>query len=194
MPGTRFGVRHMARRYALTGGAVMAVVLAGTPADAQAPPAAAQPAAQAPARPPAPPPLLGAVTEADLRGYAPWQPYFATPYEPDAAAVGTIKAQARSVTVFSIVATWCPDSRREVPRFLAIMNAAGFPASAVTMIGVDRTKKDAEGLTGKWGITRVPTFVFLREGREVGRVVERTPDGATLEAEIARILSGGQLD
>jgi len=61
--------------------------------------------------------------------------------------------------------------------------------SMLTMVGVDRTKKDPEGLTEKWGITRVPTFVFLRNGREVGRVVEKTPVGATLEGEIARLLT-----
>jgi hypothetical protein len=54
---------------------------------------------------------------------------------------------------------------------------------------VDRSKKDAGGLTEKWGITRVPTFVFLRNGQEIGRFVERVPPGSTLEAEIARILS-----
>jgi hypothetical protein len=57
------------------------------------------------------------------------------------------------------------------------------------MVGVDRTKKDADGLAEKWGVTRVPTFVFLRDGQEVGRVVERTPAGVTLEGEIARLLA-----
>lgn len=59
------------------------------------------------------------------------------------------------------------------------------------MVGVDSTKKDTEGLTDKWNITRVPTFVFLHDGREIGRFVERTPAGSTFEAEIAKILGGG---
>jgi thiol-disulfide isomerase/thioredoxin len=87
--------------------------------------------------------------------------------------------------------TWCPDSKRELPRFFATMEAAGIGDSVLTMVGVDRTKKDAEGLTEQWNITRVPTFVFLRDGREFGRFVERTPAGSTFEAEIAKILSGG---
>jgi thiol-disulfide isomerase/thioredoxin len=108
---------------------------------------------------------------------------------PDASAVAAIAAGADGATVLLVVGTWCPDSRREVPRFLAIMDAAGIRESQLTMVGVDRTKKDAEGLTEKWGITRVPTFVFLRNGQEIGRVVERTPAGATLEGEIARVLA-----
>jgi thiol-disulfide isomerase/thioredoxin len=93
------------------------------------------------------------------------------------------------VTVLLVMATWCPDSKRELPRFFAIMDGVGLDDAVLTMVGVDRTKKDPEGLTETWGITRVPTFVFLRNGREVGRVVEKLPAGATLEGEIARILT-----
>jgi thiol-disulfide isomerase/thioredoxin len=92
------------------------------------------------------------------------------------------------VTVLLIMATWCPDSKRELPRFFAIMDGVGMNEAMLTMVGVDRTKKDPEGLTEKWGITRVPTFVFLRDGREVGRVVEKLPAGTTLEGEVARLL------
>ena len=169
---------------------------APAPASQPAAPAAATPAAApvvaaAPAtpRPPAPAPLLGHVTREQIRAYDPWKPLFVEPYVPDAAAVATIRANADDIAVLLIVATWCPDSKREVPRFFAIMDGAGIRESQLTMVGVDRTKKDAEGLTEKWGVTRVPTFVFLRNGQEVGRVVERTPAGATLEGEIARVLA-----
>jgi thiol-disulfide isomerase/thioredoxin len=167
-----------------------------TPPAAAAPPAtpaAPQPVPVTPApsapRPAAPAPLLGHVTRAALQAYVPWQPLFAEPYVPDADAVTAIKASADGITVVLVMATWCPDSKRELPRFFAIMDKAGISESQLTMVGVDRTKKDAEGLTEKWGVARVPTFVFLRDGREVGRVVEKTPAGATLEGEIARVLA-----
>jgi len=108
---------------------------------------------------------------------------------PDPEATAAIKANAGGLTVLLVMGTWCPDSKREMPRFFAIMDGAGLGDAQLTMVGVDRTKKDAEGLTETWGITRVPTFVFLRNGQEVGRVVERTPAGATLEGEIARLLA-----
>jgi thiol-disulfide isomerase/thioredoxin len=169
---------------------------APAPASQPAAPAAATSAAApvvaaAPAtpRPQAPAPLLGHVTREQIRAYDPWKRLFVDPYVPDAAAVATIRANADGIAVLLIVATWCPDSKREVPRFFAIMDGVGFRESQLTMVGVDRTKKDTEGLTEKWGVTRVPTFVFLRNGQEVGRVVERTPAGATLEGEIARVLA-----
>ncbi len=159
------------------------------PAVAPAPPPAPPvPSAAAP-RPPAPAPLLGHVTREQLRNYASWEPLFAQPYLPDPGVIAAIKANANGVTVLLIMATWCPDSKRELPRFFAIMDGVGMDEAKLTMVGVDRTKIDAEGLTAKWSVTRVPTFVFLRNGQEVGRVVERTPAGATLEGEIARLLA-----
>ena len=161
----------------------------GKPADVVAP---GQPRPPVPARPPGPPPLLGHVTRAQLNDYESWKALMAATYSPDAAAVATIKEKSSGVAVLLIMGTWCGDSKREVPRFFAIMDAAGIPDSALTMVGVDRTKKDTEGLTDKWTITRVPTFVFLRDGKEVGRFVEKTPAGSTTEAEVAKAIATGK--
>ena len=169
---------------------------AAAPAPAPATSAPAQPSAApartAPAtpRPPAPPPLLGHLTRAALHEYASWTPLWEQPYEPDPAAVVTIKANAKNLTVLVVMATWCPDSKREMPRYFATMDAAGIGDAGLTMVGVDRSKKDTEGLTEQYGITRVPTFVFFRDGKEIGRFVERTPAGSTFEAEVAKILAG----
>jgi len=169
--------------------AVAAVVVQPAPPAPAVPPVDAASATPAAApRPPAPAPLLGHVTREQVRNYASWQSLFAQPYAPDPGAIATITANTNDVTVLLIMATWCPDSKRELPRFFAIMDGVGMNEAMLTMVGVDRTKKDPEGLTEKWGITRVPTFVFLRNGLEVGRVVEKLPAGTTLEGEIARLL------
>jgi hypothetical protein len=141
----------------------------------------------APARPPAPAPLVGPVSRAELEDYETWKTLRAQDYTPDSAAVKTIGERGRDVQVLAIVATWCPDSKREVPRFFKIYDQAGLGLGKVTLVAVDRTKKDAEGLTVKHEILRVPTFVFLREGKEIGRVTERAV--TTLEQDIAAILA-----
>ena len=136
-------------------------------------------------------PLLGHVTRAQLKTYEPWALFWEQPYVPDAASVASIKSQVRDLEVLLVMGTWCPDSKREMPRYFATMDAAGLGDAKLTMIGVDKTKKDTEGLTEKWNITRVPTFIFLRNGKEEARFVERTPIGTTFEVELARILRGG---
>jgi thiol-disulfide isomerase/thioredoxin len=142
--------------------------------------------ATAGARSPAPAPLIGHVKRAMVENYETWKTLRAQDYTPDTAAVRTIRTRGRDVKVLLILATWCPDSKREVPRFFKILDQAGISVSKVTMVAVDRTKKDAEGLTVKHAVTRVPTFVFFRGDKEIGRVTERAT--TTLEKDIATIL------
>lgn len=168
-----------------------------TPAPAPAPvtPAPAAAAAASPVPPPdaaarsarpQTPPLTGQVTRAALLNYPGWEQLRAEDYTPDAAAVAAIKEQSRDVEALLFVASWCPDSKRDVPRFFKILDQAGFPESRVTMHSLDRTKKDAAGLTVQWNIERVPTFIFLRGGKEIGRIVERPK--TTLESDLLQIL------
>lgn len=86
--------------------------------------------------------------------------------------------------------TWCPDSRREVPHFLKITDRCGIESSRVRLYGLDRSKKSADGLTDQYHIEFVPTFVFLKNGTEVGRITEK-PHGS-LEADMFAILAAAQ--
>jgi len=75
--------------------------------------------------------------------------------------------------------TWCPDSQREVPKLLKIVDILrekyGKPLP-VSFVGVDRSKqKPAELVAGK-SIEKVATFIYFRGDRELGRIVE-TPKG-----------------
>jgi hypothetical protein len=57
------------------------------------------------------------------------------------------------------------------------------------MYALDRAKSfpGGEELIARWGIKRLPTFVFLRGGREVGRITE-TPE-VSLLTDFARCVS-----
>ena len=45
------------------------------------------------------------------------------------------------------------------------------------MYGVDRSKESRDGLTEKYHITNVPTFIVLSGGEEIGRIVEHSEEG-----------------
>ena len=49
------------------------------------------------------------------------------------------------IKITIVMATWCSDSRREVPRFYKILDKLKFNLSNITLINVDR-KKTAEGI------------------------------------------------
>ena len=131
--------------------------------------------------------LLGAVSRAELEDFAPWAEHLRQPYAPDPDAVARLTESLRGIEIVALIGTWCPDSYHQVPRLLRIIDAARFPSGGLTLIGLDRTKRDEAGLAKRWGVTRVPTFILLRDGVEIGRIVER-PDAA-LEAHLARIVA-----
>ncbi len=87
-------------------------------------------------------------------------------------------------------ATWCPDSKREVPRFFKIVEQAGLKKQLkIEMWAVDRKKNSPNDLAKKYHVEYVPTFVFERNGQEIGRIVE-SPASAYLEEDIWNILNG----
>ncbi len=86
--------------------------------------------------------------------------------------VQMIKQVEDSVSTLVFLGTWCPDSRREVPRFLKVADEAGIPADRIKLYALDRSKISEDGLSKQYHIERVPTFVFLKHGEEIGRITE----------------------
>ena len=137
--------------------------------------------------------LIG-VLEKEMLNTGPYRDWFQASYnayQPDMSAVANLKPLLRELHILVFLGTWCGDSRREVPRFMKIMDAAGFPTDRMKLVGVDRRREHYKKSPGgeQWGlnIQRVPTFIFLKNGKEVGRIVERPLLG--LEQELCDLLS-----
>jgi thiol-disulfide isomerase/thioredoxin len=107
-------------------------------------------------------------------------------YLVDKKALAILKTSMDSIKSCIIMGTWCSDSRVQVPRFYKIMDKIGYPDENITLICVDESKK-APGIDiDQYSIIRIPTFIFYKEGKEIGRIVE-TPD-TSLEEDICKIL------
>ena len=104
--------------------------------------------------------------------------------------VGLIQNVNAGVNVIVFFGTWCSDSRREVPHFLKIADQSGIDSSRIRLYGLDRSKKSNDGHSDKYHIEKVPTFIFLKNDDEVGRITEK-PAG-TLEADMLAILAAAQ--
>lgn len=108
-------------------------------------------------------------------------------YEPSEKVVETLRRLPAGWETTVVLGTWCSDSQREVPRFLRVADEAGIPDSLITLIGVDR-KKEAKGIElDDLDIQLVPTFIFYRNGKEMGRIVETPKDN--LETDMLVILA-----
>jgi thiol-disulfide isomerase/thioredoxin len=91
------------------------------------------------------------------------------------------------LTIKIVMGTWCPDSRREVPRFIRILDVWKFPVSMVTYIGVDNGKLSPVGEYDKLDIQRVPTFIIYKNNNEAGRIIENPK--TSLEQDMVNILT-----
>ena len=91
-----------------------------------------------------------------------------------------------NLSIKIVMGTWCPDSRREVPRFMRILDIWKFPVSMITFIGVDNAKLSPVGEYDKLDIQRVPTFIIYKNNVEAGRIIENPT--TSLEQDMVNIL------
>jgi hypothetical protein len=92
--------------------------------------------------------------------------------------------------------TWCPDSRREVPRMLKILDACHVPSDRIRIIMVDYRdsvyKQSPEHQEKGRDIQHVPDLLVLDQGREMGRIVESPV--VTLENDLLAIAGGARYE
>lgn len=103
-----------------------------------------------------------------------------------------IKKELATYKILAFMGTWCGDSKREVPRFYKVLETVDYPIKNLTMVTVDNTKpnykKSPTGEEVGYHIIKVPTFIFLKNGKEINRIVESPIK--SLEQDIAAIVNG----
>jgi thiol-disulfide isomerase/thioredoxin len=109
-------------------------------------------------------------------------------YKTEEATINKLTAALKGYTIKGFMATWCGDSKRETPRFYKILDETGFDQNDFELITVNRSKKTPDNLQEGFDVLRVPTFIFYKDGEEVGRYVEYPRE--TLEKDILKIVTG----
>ncbi len=99
-----------------------------------------------------------------------------------------LEISKEGVSIKIVLGTWCPDSRREVPRFMRVLDIWQFPVDKVTFIGVDDAKRSPVGEYVSLNIQRVPTFIIYKNNVETGRIIENPT--TSLEQDMVNILTG----
>lgn len=129
-----------------------------------------------------------AIDSLHAQPFATWYEPNLADYEPDPEKIEALEDLLEGVDITLFMGTWCKDSKREVPRFVKILEEAGYPADEVELITMTREKDTPQGYEKGFGIINVPTFIFYRDGEELGRIVEYPIEG--LETDMVKILSG----
>ncbi|HLG14609.1 MAG TPA: thioredoxin family protein [Blastocatellia bacterium] len=113
-------------------------------------------------------------------------------YNSDAAAVSQLKRCGADTTVTLLFGTWCPDSKKYVPKLLKALRDANNDHLRLTLVGIDNQFREPVDTVQPKRIINVPTVIVERDGREIGRIIE-TPAGSTIEQDLAAILNGKPL-
>ncbi|MFK7923763.1 MAG: hypothetical protein AB8H47_17520 [Bacteroidia bacterium] len=113
-------------------------------------------------------------------------------YQPNETLIQKAKENLEGISIDIFMATWCGDSRKEVPRFYKILDEIGLGESSIRLINVYRNaprykQSPTHEEVGKL-LHRVPTFIVYRDGEEIGRIVEFPV--SSLEMDLAQILLG----
>lgn len=101
-----------------------------------------------------------------------------------------VSVKSDDLSIVTVLGIWCPDSRREVPRFMKIIELIKFPGERMTFIGVDNEKLAPLGDYEKLGVERVPTFIVYKNKIELGRIIENPV--ASLEQDLLNIITRNQ--
>jgi thiol-disulfide isomerase/thioredoxin len=119
--------------------------------------------------------LNGIITKYALENNTAFNSWYASNqqgYTPAPAVLNTMAASKDKVQFVIFGGTWCGDTQFILPKFFKLQAQAGVADNAISFYGVDRQKKTLGNLTAAFGITNVPTIIVMKNGLEIGRVVE----------------------
>ena len=135
-------------------------------------------------------PLIVGISTRDAyqdSNFATWFNYEYTNYRIKPNVLSGNKGSFEEKVIKIVLGSWCSDSKREVPRFVKILDFIEFPPDKILFINVDRNKKGLNDEVDQMNIEFVPTFIIYENGKEIGRIIE-TPI-KSLEEDLIDIVS-----
>lgn len=134
--------------------------------------------------------LIGKVNEVGLKNYKVFKDadiYYKN-YKVDEQLIEKIAELSKDITITVVFGSWCGDSKSNVPIFKKIVDKSGFDTSKVEYIAVDRKKSGGDIDISELKVEYVPTFIFYRKYKEIGRIIEY-PKGKNIEEDWIYIVS-----
>lgn len=107
-------------------------------------------------------------------------------YKPDEQIVRYLTDNLPQYQMVVLMGTWCEDSQEMLPQMYKLLKLTNFPSKNYTMYGLDLQKKGYKDEHTKYNVTHVPTVILLKDGKEVGRIVETVK--VSLEADLKDII------
>ncbi len=111
-------------------------------------------------------------------------------YNVDSASAKAIGEKLDNISILIFMGTWCGDSKEQVPRFFKILNMLNYDAKSIKYYCNKRGKYADDPYANQFNIVKIPTFIIIKDGIEIGRIVE-TPK-VSLEKDLLEIVGKGK--
>jgi len=99
-------------------------------------------------------------------------------YQPDPAMLEAVKSRlGPGLRIDVYLGLWCSDSLRNVPQFIKIIDLLGAGGTVRYFTLPRKADKEQKYFLEEPKVERVPTFIFYRDDREIGRIVENPKAG-----------------
>jgi thiol-disulfide isomerase/thioredoxin len=134
--------------------------------------------------------LIGTISRENflVEPFSEWFLYNYDDYEVNETIVESLAPLLNGITIKAFMGTWCSDSQEQTPVFYKVLDACEFNEDSLEIVAVNEDKITPDNLQNGFEIVRVPTFIFYKNGKEIGRIVEYPQE--SIEADMLTILSG----
>ena len=109
-------------------------------------------------------------------------------YKPDTSVISAFEQNKNALRYIIFGGTWCDDTRVILPKFFVLQEKAGIPDDRISFFAVNRQKQTTGNVASAFNIINVPTIIVMKNGKEIGRVVEYGTTGKW-DNELANILN-----
>ena len=134
--------------------------------------------------------LNGIVQKSDIAANAAFTSWYSgnqTNYKIDTSITNAMANAKDKVQYVVFGGTWCEDTQFILPKFFKLQEQSGLSESNISLYAVDRNKKTLGNIADAFKIINVPTIIVMKDGKEVGRVVEYGKTGKW-DTELAQLL------
>ena len=125
--------------------------------------------------------LVGPVTKEQILDSERIYEIYMKRYTPDSAAVEYMATLDESLEVIVFLGSWCPESKKYIPRLMKALEVSSSEHINVKYVGVDAQKKSPKEFLKKHQIKYIPSVVVLKGDIEVGRLAKKPQEPIELE-------------
>ncbi|MFC2169456.1 hypothetical protein ACFLRM_02670 [Acidobacteriota bacterium] len=131
--------------------------------------------------------LLGNLTKEEIiENFPDWQEEAAI-YTPKSSSIEKLKSIDRIINIEIFLGTWCPDSKEHSSSYFKITESVDNPFFISDFIGIPRDNESRQPYIQGKNIIKVPTFIVIIDGQEIGRIIEHPEE--SIEEDLINIIS-----